>query len=114
MSFKKSKNKSLALRRIGLWATIWWGVSCGYILLLVWLGRNNYAAISESTRSRGFFANWWTAISNTYRESDILLALLMLIIIIWIIGGWLWLQELKKQNISYQAAFKDLFLTIRK
>ncbi len=103
MSAKKSKTKSKKLKQIGLWATIWWGVSGVYLVLLVWASRNNYIALS----------NWRSAISRTYYNSDVLPALLGFIVGVWVVGGVLWLRELKRQKISYKAAFKDLFLTIR-
>jgi hypothetical protein len=100
---KKSKAKDKTLKQIGLWATIWWGVSGAYVVLLVWASRNNYVVLS----------NWWSAISRTYSDSNILPALLAVILFVWVVGGWVWLRELKHRKISYKAAFKDLFLTIR-
>ncbi len=91
------------MKQIGLWATIWWGVSGLYVVLLVWASRNNYVALSS----------WKSAISSAYRNSSALQILLAAVVIGWLIGGWIWLRELKRQKISYKAAFKDLFLTIR-
>lgn len=103
MIAKKSKTKSKKLKQIGLWATIWWGVSGLYLVLLFWASRDNYVALSS----------WKSAICRTYHDSDVLPALLGMIIVVWVIGGLVWLGELKRQKISYKAAFKDLFLTIR-
>ncbi len=107
------KNRT-KLQQVGWWATLWWGVSCAYVLLLVWLAADTYADISESADSQGFFSDWQSAVSSIYAENSYLPALLGFIIVVWIIGGIIWLKELKKQKISYKAAFKDLFLTIRK
>lgn len=91
------------LWKIGLWATFWWAVSCLYVLLLVWQARDAVEPLG-----------WTSAIGQTYGNSAALPALLGFILIVWAIGGIIWLRELKKQKISYNAAFKDLFLTIRK
>ncbi len=101
------------MQRIGLWATIWWGVSGLYVVLLFWVGRSDYVTISERAGSGSAISNWQSAISSAYSDSSVLPALLALIVIVWLIGGWVWLRELKRQKISYKAAFKDLFLTIR-
>lgn len=113
MKTGKSKPKSKTLKRIGLWATIWWGVSGAYVVLLVWASRNDYVAFSQQAVPASSLANWRSAIEGAYRSSDTLQILLVLIATVWVIGGWLWLRELKHRNISYKAAFKDLFLTIR-
>lgn len=110
----KQIKTSKKLEQIGLWATWWWGVSCVYVLLLAWLGRDTYAVLSASSSSKGFFGNWQSAFNIEYDNHSYLAALLAVIVIGWIIGGVLWLQELKSAKISYKAAFKDLFLTIRK
>jgi hypothetical protein len=113
MDYKKATPKT-ARWWIGLWATVWWGVSGVYILLLAWEGREYYAIESSSIRSGGFFSDWWSAVTTTYDASNVLPALLALIIAVWIAGGVVWLRELKRQKISYKAAFKDLLLTIRR
>lgn len=113
MKAKKTKAKSKTLKQIGLWATIWWGVSGLYVLLWVWLSRSNFVNLSQSPRPDNALSRWQAAMSRTYQEKWILSALLAAIIIVWAIGGWVWLKELKRRKISYKAAFKDLFLTIR-
>lgn len=116
MASKNTKKtaKRARLGWIGVWATIWWGVSCFYLVLLVWAGKDRYATLSSSPDSGSSLSNWQSALSGAYRDSDFLPALLALIVVVWVIGGWLWLREVRRQNVGYGAAFKDLFLTIRK
>ena len=113
MNLKRPKART-ALWWIGLWATVWWGVSGAYVLLLVWMSRDSYVDISTDAGSNGFFSDWWSAISHTYDDSGVLPGLLALVIAVWVVGGVIWLRELKRQKISYKAALKDLFLTIRR
>ncbi len=116
----KTKTKNAALKRIGLWATIWWGVSCAYVLLLVLVARNNYYGAGTPDipilgTSFAALARWWgSAVRAAFDNSGALQGLLCLIAIVWIAVGWLWLKELRRQNIRYKAAFKDLFLTVRR
>lgn len=109
----KAKPKT-NLWRIGWWATLWWAVSCLYAAWLIWQSRETYALYSLSYQSTGFFSDWSKAISNTYSKSSSLKLILGLIILIWLVGGVVWLIELKKHKIRYRSAFKDLLLTIRK
>lgn len=110
---KKRSKKSVVPPGVGLWATIWWAVSCVYVLLLVWAATDNFAALSAGPGSQGFLSDWHSAIASAYRDSAFLQPLLMVIIAVWLIGGLIWLRELKRLKISYKAAFKDLFLTLR-
>lgn len=113
MKDKKIKT-SKRLEQIGLWATIWWAVSCTYVLLLLWLGREKYVELSLSISSGGFFSDWWSAAGTVYDNRAFMPGLLSLIILVWAVGTYVWLRELGKEKINYKAAFKDLFLTIRK
>ncbi len=106
----KAKPKT-TLWYIGFWATIWWGVSGIYLVLLLWLSRNNYI---YSSMNNSFLSAWKGAIKETYTTSSLLPGLLSLIIIVWAVGAIIWIIELKRQKIKYKTAFKDLFLTIRK
>jgi hypothetical protein len=112
MSAKRTKAKT-ALRRVGIWATIWWGISGAYVVLLAWMSKGSYVDISTGFGSNDFFSDWQSAISDTYSNYSFLPGLLAFILIVWAAGGWIWLRELKRQKISYKAAFKDLFLTLR-
>jgi len=76
---------------VGVWATIWWGVTGLYIILLV----------------------WDTQLANS-SHTPLLVSLALLVAAGWFIGAVVWVDELKRQKISYKLAFKDLFLTIRK
>lgn len=107
----KSKPKT-TLWWIGLWATIWWGVTGIFVLVLIWQARHLYVSYSPS--SAYSLSAWRKAVAGAYSGSGTLPALLTVIISVWIIGGLVWLRELNKQRISYRSAFKDLFLTIRK
>lgn len=109
----KAKPKT-ALWWIGLWATIWWGVTCGFVLVLFWRAKDYYLSAAAATPTAQFFSTWRTALAHSYHGSRLLPSFLMVIIAIWIAGGLLWLRALKIQNIGYRSAFKDLFLTIRR
>ena len=109
VSYAGQRKRVAALRRIGTWATYWWGASCVYILLLVWQSKDLYRPLS------GFSLQaWWTAIHGAFSRSGLLQMLCTMLVIGWVIGGWLWLRELKRQRISYKVALRDLFFTIRK
>lgn len=87
------------LARIGFWATVWWAISCLYVLLVVWLaiiriGGNGFSIVFDVY---GYL--YW---------------LLAVIISVWAIGAVIWFRELKKAKVPYRVALKDLFLTIRK
>jgi hypothetical protein len=110
----KKDQQPKTLRVIGTWATIWWGVSCAWVLYWVWLSRNTYVTYSVQKDAHGFFSTWAHALSNTYRTSAWLEWLFLVIVCVWVIGAIKWLYLLKKHEFSYRAAFKDLFLTIRK
>jgi hypothetical protein len=114
MKTGKEIYSTLDLRRIGLWATIWWGVSCGYLLLWVWLARNYYVLFSTSALHRSTYDAWKSALSIEHNHSTVLMVLRLLILFGWVIGFVLWFRALKKNKISYKVALKDLFLTIRK
>jgi len=110
-SYDTARKRVPTLRRIGTWATWWWGVSCGYVLLLVWRAKDYYQAFGGHGFSLG---NWARALRQAFTTSASLRVLLAAILLLWVLGGWLWLRELKRHKVSYKAAFKDLFLTIRK
>ncbi|MBA2279478.1 hypothetical protein H0V99_03520 [Candidatus Saccharibacteria bacterium] len=109
----KKLKPSPGLRRIGLWATWWWTISWVYLLLLVWQSRDFYVNRAATISSTGFFSDWLASMNSTYRSSALLPSLLALIIIVWAIGGWMWLRELKRSNNSFVVGLKDLFFTIR-
>ena len=113
MSAKKSKAKSKTLKRIGLWATVWWAVSGVYLVLLAWATKAPYTVLAEKDAKVVSVPDWWSALGSAYRDSSALQILLAVIVIGWLVIGWVWLRELKRRKISYRAAFKDLFLTIR-
>lgn len=110
---KKSKSKN-RLRKVGLWATIWWGVTFLYIALVVWQSRNLYVANHMSFPDHSFILNWKNAIFSEYKASTTEQVLLVTIIYVWIAGGLVWLYELNRNKMSYAKAFRDLFLTIRR
>lgn len=83
------------LARIGFWATVWWAVSCLYVLLLVWI-------------ARGF------DFGKAFSENTYLYLLLAGIVFGWVMGAIAWFRELKRAKVPYHTALKDLFLTIRK
>lgn len=101
------------LWRIGWWATAWWAISGLYLLLLIWLAKDLYLAKAGAFDTGADLGGWIDAISLTYHSSHNLQGLLLFIVFVWIIGGITWLSELKRHGVSYKAAFKDLFLTIR-
>lgn len=105
-NYPKAKPGSL-LWAVGFWATIWWAVSCLYVLLVVWQGLNEY---SEAAAGVSFV----DAVGDVFSDSVILWPLFITIAVGWVIGGYIWLKELKKLKVPYRVAFKDLFLTIRK
>jgi hypothetical protein len=55
---------------------------------------------------------WRHAFSQLGKHHQ-LVVLLYVIVLIWIIGGLVWLKALKLAKLSYKAGFKDLFLTLR-
>lgn len=116
-----NKNKKPARAKlgwIGVWATVWWGVSCFYVLLLFWIARHNYGrylGLPSLDDSLSSTAHWWSmALRDTYHSYVELQILLVFIVVIWVIGGYFWLQALRRQKVGYKAGFKDLFLTIRR
>jgi|GEM_PF-5482494 len=109
----KKREQPLALKKIGTWATWWWGVTFLWILIWVWVSRTYYVRQSAAVHN-GFFTDWGSALRLTYNGMSWLRFLLLTIIVVWIIGAAEWLLVLKKYHQSYKAAFKDLFLTIRK
>lgn len=111
---KKKHLKRARLGFIGVWATAWWGVSCAYVLLLFWAARNDYVALAGPGGSAVSVAKWQSALAGAYDDSVWLPALLAAIVSVWVVGGWLWLRELKRQKVSYGDGFRDLFLTLRR
>lgn len=111
--YQKTKPKT-ALWWVGVWATLWWGISCLYLALLVWTARYRFVALSDSATSAGFWRDWGSAISQQYQQQQILRFGLAFIIVGWLFGAAVWMRELKTQKLSRKAAFKDLFLTIRR
>lgn len=107
------KRRGTKLWGIGWWATAWWAVSGLYLLLLVWMAKDIYVEKAGATGSGVSIGTWLDAISLTYHSSHNLQGLFLFIMLVWIIGSVTWLAELKRHGISYKAAFKDLFLTIR-
>lgn len=113
MKAKSTKKKSSKLlRQVGLWATIWWGVSGLYLVLFVWLARN-YVQTSPFAYQGSDVSTWHGALRATFANHGVLQLLIVMIVLGWIIGGIVWLKALKQANISYRDGFKDLFLTIR-
>lgn len=114
MKAKSSKAKSLnLLRKVGLWATIWWGVSGLYMVLVVWLAKNYYVQKMNGGYQGGTLSAWNWAVDRAYVGHDILQWLITVIVLGWIIGGIAWLKALRQADISYSDGFKDLFLTLR-
>jgi hypothetical protein len=109
----KAESKT-ALWFIGVWATVWWGLSFGYFLVLVWESRTLYVNLANSSNSTHFFEHWAQAIKAVYSTSFWWPTTLAIIVVVWLLGSWFWLRELKRQHISYADGFKDLLLTIRK
>jgi hypothetical protein len=99
---------------IGLFATLWWAVTCLFVVLIIWQSRYLYVQYSVTNPHELFPTEWIVAIKNTYKASGFLDILLLAIVVGWLAGGFLWLHELKRQSIPYRAALKDLFATIRK
>jgi hypothetical protein len=113
-AMKKAKRNS-HLWWIGVWATTWWGVSGLYVLLLAWMAKPYYVEDSMTgPMPTDMWADWSNAITRAYTESEVLRALLWVILLVWVIGGIKWLMEIRRQRISYAAAFKDLLLTVRR
>jgi hypothetical protein len=114
MKAKSSKAESLSLlRRVGLWATIWWAVSGLYIVLVVWVAKDYYVQKINGGYQGATLSAWNWSVERAYSERDILRWLITAIVLGWIIGGIVWLKALKRANISYGDGFKDLFLTLR-
>ncbi|HUD06688.1 MAG TPA: hypothetical protein VMR34_02275 [Candidatus Saccharimonadales bacterium] len=99
---------------IGFWATAWWALTCVYGLVLVWQARNRLINQSLDHARGNSLARWFSAVKNTYTSSSILIDLFDVLLIVWLIGLLVWLVQLRKKKISYKAAFRDLFLTIRR
>lgn len=101
---KKLSYKRGLLKKVGLWATIWWAVSCLYGLLLVWQAKNLY--VEEALP-------WPQALSRSFVVYQYLWSLLLVIIIGWAVCAYYWLKALKRAKISLKVGLKDLFLTLR-
>lgn len=97
-----------ALRHIGTWATWWWGVTCGYALMLVIFAYSHYTADGVSP------AGWLRAARAAFADSGSLQLVLAGIAAGWVLGGVLWVQALRRHRIKLSDALTDLFLTIRK
>ena len=110
VSYASQRNRVPSLRRIGFWATCWWAVSGAYVVLLVWASRNA-SSLSDGDVSIG---DWTSAIGEAFTDTSFLQISLAAILLVWFIGGLVWLRELKRHKISYKTALKDLFFTIRK
>jgi hypothetical protein len=108
----KAKSDRL-LRRVGLWATIWWAVSGLYIVLVVWLAKDYYVQRVNGGYRGSTFSTWNWALQEAYAKHNVLHWLITVIVLGWIIGGIVWLKALKQANISYCDGLKDLFLTLR-
>ena len=105
MKKKAGKAKSGQLRWIGIWATIWWGISGLYIVLVAWLAKD-YLSLFENI-------GWRLAIQEVFIQHPAVIWLLIFIVDMWLIGGVVWLRALKQAKISYKSAFRDLLLTLR-
>jgi hypothetical protein len=103
-TYTTKRKTSVGLKRIGNWATWWWGISGLWVVWLVWQSLSYYAGNP----------NWTNALVNGFMDSLALQIALSIILSGWVAGGFVWLQELKRLSIGYGEAFKDLFLTIRK
>jgi hypothetical protein len=109
---QKAKPKTV-LWWVGFWATLWWGLSCIFVVILIWQSRTYYADQSILQAHSNFFGGWQHAISYTYKRTNWLEWLLTVIICVWLAGGLVWLAAVKRQKVSYRPALKDLFLTLR-
>ncbi len=107
-SYATQRARSPVLQRIGTWATWWWAITGLYAVLLMWRATHFYSQSGFS------FSAWGTAIGTAFTNAWYMPMLLALVATGWVAGGYVWLQELKRQKIKYRVAFKDLFLTIRK
>lgn len=87
------------LARIGFWATVWWAVSCLYVLLIVWLALVEIGGFGFRIVFAAYPYLYW---------------LLAIIIVGWVAGAIVWFRELRKAKVPYRVALKDLFLTVRK
>lgn len=96
--------KGTPLWWIGMWATIWFGLSGLYLVLLIWVATDYYTA----------GISWVEAVKEAYAQYSILTLLVSIIITGWIIGAIVWLRALKKAKISRKAGLKDILLTVRK
>lgn len=113
-----TKNKDIAklykrgttLWWIGWWATVWWAVSLLYIVLLFWVAKDLY--IYQAV-SGNHIAIWASSLADTFSGSDFMQALFAVVILVWVVLGLWWLRSLNKLKLSYRAALKDLFGTIR-
>jgi hypothetical protein len=105
--------RSTRLWWVGLWATIWWGLSCIFCLVLVWQSRTRYVQYTVLEIGGYHFAAWNQAIIHTY-GAELWLTLLSLLLLGWIVVFYAWMKALREAGVSYRAAAKDLFLTIRK
>ena len=101
---KKNSNQPALLRLVGLWATIWWAVSCLYVLLVVWLAKNLYIDKSLS---------WGRALSHSFSVYKYLWLLLGTIMLGWVVLAVKWLKALDEAKISLKSGLKDLFFTLR-
>lgn len=106
---KKRQNKTM--KWIGIWATVWWAITGLYLVLLFWAAKDIYVDVAAHAPDN-YLANWASALGTAYNNASMML-LLAFIAFIWLIGGLIWLRELKRQGISYAKAFWELFFTIK-
>jgi hypothetical protein len=99
------------LRRVGLWATIWWAVTGLYFVLVLWVAKDYYVTLGSSSVFN--MQDWRYAIQQAGQHFPFLAWLLIFIILVWVIGAFVWLTALKQAKITYKNGLKDLFLTIR-
>ena len=108
---KKSIYTTPGLRRIGLLATIWWGMSGLVLLTWVWWSQIWYIRFDKLQENA--FMKWRAALRTEYRTNYMIRYLWVVILFGWIIIAIMWLRSLKRNKISLKVALKDLFLTIR-
>lgn len=107
----KKTHQSKTMKWIGIWATVWWAVTGLYLVLLFWAAKDIYVNLASSAPD-DYLANWISALGNAYSDSGMML-LLAFIAFVWLIGGLVWLGEIKRQRVSYTTAFWELFFTIK-
>jgi hypothetical protein len=102
------------LYTLGFVATIWWGISCGFVALILIRATSYYAALSAHSGSMFIAADWVHATTHSYEASDIFMYSSLAIVVIWVAGFGVWLIALTRASIPISAGLHDLFLRIRK